>query len=64
MICLFVKWKKLDRYRGEIHGVSMREIPCYLKGQLSKNLTIYSSVISGIDRLEEAFKILDEKIGM
>lgn len=52
--------KELDGYRGKIHGAPIREIPCYLIGQLSKNLAIDSDGISGIKILEEAFKVLDE----
>lgn len=52
--------KELDGYRGKIHGAPIREIPCYLIGQLSKNSSVNTEGFSGVNILEEAFKVLDE----
>jgi hypothetical protein len=39
--------KELDGFRGKIHGIPIKEIPCFLIGQLAKNSNIANNPISG-----------------
>lgn len=39
--------KEIDGYRGKIHGVPIREIPCYLIGQLAKNSLVGDNPVEG-----------------
>lgn len=50
--------KEIDGFSGKIHGVPIREIPCFLIGQLSKNSNITEGQISGKMLLEEAFAVI------
>ncbi len=50
--------KEIDGYRGKIHGIPIREVPCFLIGQLAKNSNIDSTTISGKELLEAAFSVI------
>lgn len=50
--------KEIDGYRGKIHGMPIREIPCFLIGQLAKNSRIDSTEITGKMLLDEAFAVI------
>lgn len=39
--------KEIDGYRGKIHGTPIREVPCFLIGQLAKNSDVQNIQISG-----------------
>lgn len=39
--------KELDGFSAKIHGEKIRDFPCYLIGQLSKNSNITENAISG-----------------
>ena len=50
--------KELDGFRGKIHGIPIREIPCFLIGQLAKNTSIINNPISGKRLLDYANSII------
>lgn len=50
--------KELDGFRGKIHGIPLREIPCFLIGQLAKNTNIANNPISGKVLLDYANSII------
>ena len=50
--------KEIDGYRGKIRGVPIREIPCFLIGQLAKNSNIEPTEITGKMLLEEAYAVI------
>ncbi len=50
--------KELDGFRGKIHGLPIREIPCFLIGQLAKNSNISCNTISGEEMLSEAYSVI------
>ena len=50
--------KEIDGYRGKIHGIPIREVPCFLIGQLAKNSNIDSTILSGRELLEAAFSVI------
>ena len=54
--------KALDGFRGKIHGVPVREIPCYLIGQLGRNSAITSDSISGTLLLEHAISVIEQAV--
>ena len=51
--------KKIDGYRGKIRGVPVREIPCYLIGQLAKNMSLDNNPLSGESLLNEALAVVE-----
>lgn len=58
--------KELDGYRGKIHGKPVREVPCFLIGQLSKNFNIEDNKITGERLLSSAMAVIksvQEQIG-
>lgn len=50
--------KDLDGYNAKIHGSPIRDFPCYLIGQLSKNYNINQNPLSGKDLLQFAYDII------
>lgn len=50
--------KELDGYRGKIHGIPIREVPCYLIGQLARNDSANHDVIVGSDILHAALDVV------
>lgn len=50
--------KDLDGYRGKIHGKPVREVPCFLIGQLAKNFNVIDSKITGEQLLSSAMAII------
>ena len=50
--------KKLDGYRGKIHGEPITDIPCYLIGQLARNDSTLKETLTGKDLIEEAQRII------
>lgn len=50
--------KEIDGYRGKIHGIPIREVSCYLIGQLARNDSISRDVISGIELLKAALDVV------
>ena len=50
--------KELDGLSAKIHGQQIRDFPCYLIGQLSKNSNIRENPISGKNLLDTAFDII------
>ncbi len=54
--------KELDGFRGKIHGIPIKEIPCFLIGQLAKNSNIANNPISGKKLLTYANSIIKSVI--
>ena len=54
--------KELDGFRGKIHGKPVKEIPCFLIGQLAKNSNIGNNPISGKLLLDYADSIIKSAI--
>ena len=54
--------KEIDGYRGKIHGMPIREVPCYLIGQLARNSNVEKGAISGKELLEEACAVIEPAI--
>lgn len=50
--------KDIDGYSGKLHGMPIREIPCYLIGQLAKNSDIIQNSVSGKDLLSYATAVI------
>lgn len=50
--------KEIDGYRGKIHGMPIREIPCFLIGQLAKNSNVNTEEITGKMLLDEAYAVI------
>lgn len=50
--------KEIDGYRGKMHGIPIREIPCFLIGQLAKNASEEASEITGKMLLDEACAVI------
>lgn len=50
--------KELDGYRGKIHGIPIRAVPCYLIGQLAKNDIANHDMIVGSDILYAALDVI------
>lgn len=58
--------KELDGYRGKLHGKPIREIPCFLIGQLAKNSNVLETAITGEQLLSSAIAVIksvQEQIG-
>ena len=51
--------KELDGYRGKIHGKPIREVPCYLIGQLARNDSCSTTDLSGDSIMGEAIAVID-----
>ncbi len=54
--------KELDGFRSKIHGIPIKEIPCFLIGQLAKNSNIANNPISGKKLLTYANSIIKSVI--
>ncbi len=54
--------KELDGYSAKIYGKSISDFPCYLIGQLSKNLNVKSKGVSGKELLEFAKDIIASSV--
>lgn len=54
--------KELDGFRGKIHGIPIKEIPCFLIGQLAKNSNISDNPISGKKLLDSAYSVIQSAI--
>lgn len=50
--------RELDGFRGKIHGQKIREIPCYLIGQLSRNDDATKADISGKELIDMALSVI------
>ena len=50
--------KELDGFSAKIHGEQIRDFPCYLIGQLSKNSNVKSEKISGKQLIDFACDII------
>ena len=50
--------KELDGFNAKLHGQQIRDFPCYLIGQLSKNSMVRDNPVSGSDLLTVAFDII------
>lgn len=50
--------KEYDGFSGKIHGQPVREIPCYLIGQLARDSRIDSSVLSGSEIIDTAMSVI------
>ena len=58
--------KELDGYRGKIHGKPIREIPCFLIGQLDTTFNVIDNVITGEQLITCAMAVIksvQEQIG-
>lgn len=54
--------KEYDGYRGKIHGSLIREIPCYLIGQLARNSSVDKSSISGSHLIDAALSVIKSAV--
>lgn len=52
------KRKELDGLSAKIHGEQIRDFPCYLIGQLSRNSNVAHDSISGADLLQAAYDVI------
>ena len=52
------KRKEIDGLSAKIHGEQIKDFPCYLIGQLSKNSNIYLNELSGKQLLEFASSVI------
>ena len=50
--------KTYDGFMGKIHGEPIREIPCYLIGQIARNDAFGKETISGDDLIEHAISVI------
>ncbi len=50
--------KELDGFSAKLHGQQLRDFPCYLIGQLSKNSNAEPQMISGCELIETAYDII------
>ncbi len=50
--------KEYDGFSGKIHGQPVREIPCYLIGQLARNSNVGKEKIQGSEILDLAMSII------
>ena len=54
--------KELDGFCAKNHGHIIRDIPCYLIGQLSRNSNISSSLLPGSKLIEYACNIIAQSV--
>ena len=52
------KRKEMDGFSGKIYGRPVREIPCYLIGQLARSSKFTKSIISGADIIDMAMSVI------
>lgn len=50
--------KEIDGYRGKIHGLPIREVPCFLIGQLAKNMNVDMPEVTGKMLLDKACAVI------
>lgn len=55
------KRKEYDGFSGKIHGNPIREIPCYLIGQLAKNSSVNNN-INGSDLIDLALSVIQPSV--
>lgn len=54
--------KEIDGYSGKLHGEKIKNFPCYLIGQLSKNSSIANNPLNGDKLLGYAYDILETSV--
>jgi hypothetical protein len=54
--------KDIDGYHGKIHGMPIREIPCYLIGQLAKNSNIKNNALNGSNLIDFASAVIENAV--
>lgn len=54
--------KELDGFSSKIHGEPIRDIPCYLIGQLSRNSDVPKDTLSGSDLIHYACDIIAKSV--
>lgn len=54
--------KELDGFSAKLHGVQISDFPCYLIGQLSRNLDIPNNPIDGRTLLEFAHDVISSAV--
>ena len=54
--------KELDGFNAKIHGEPIRDIPCYLIGQLSRNSNIPKDILNGAKLLEYAYSVIVQSV--
>ena len=51
--------QELDGFSGKMYGKPIREIPCYLIGQIARNSAIDRTLLSGSDLMESALSVIE-----
>lgn len=54
--------KEIDGYNAKIHGIQLKDFPCYLIGQLSKNTAVKENEITGKNLLEYAESVISTAV--
>lgn len=54
--------KEIDGFRGKIHDEPIREIPCYLIGQLARNSSIDKDAITGNELIDMACSVIQPAV--
>lgn len=54
--------KELDGFSAKFHGVQIRDIPCYLIGQLSRNSEVSKELLTGESLIGFACDIIAESV--
>lgn len=54
--------KEYDGFRGKIHGNPIREIPCYLIGQLARNSEADINSITGSELIETTLSVIQPSV--
>lgn len=50
--------REIDGFSGKTNGEPIKEVPCYLIGQLARNSCVDKSLLPGNQLLEEAYRII------
>lgn len=50
--------QELDGFSGKIYGEPIREIPCYLIGQIARNSAVEKTAVSGNELMEQAISVI------
>lgn len=50
--------QELDGFSGKIHGEPIREIPCYLIGQIARNSAVEKFAVSGSELMDYALSVI------
>ncbi len=54
--------QELDGFSGKIYGEPIREVPCYLIGQIARNSAVDKTAIHGSELMEAAISVIEASV--